>query len=75
MAKSAGRSQSVTGSESFQVTLSKPAFAYLTLLAQVSTLGASANAVAAAILTREIERMRLSGDYPKDIPAPVSDDA
>lgn len=68
MSKPPGRQPSVSGSEAFQITLSRPAFAYLSLLARVSTLGSSPNTVAAAILTRELERMRLSGDYPKDIP-------
>jgi hypothetical protein len=51
------------------VTISKPAFAYLGYLAKMTTMGGSANAVAAFLLTREIERLRLSGDYAKEIPS------
>ena len=68
MAGKAGRNPSPGGTHSFQITLSKAAFAYLGYLAQTTNMGGSENGVAAFILSRELERMRLSGDYRKDMP-------
>ena len=68
MAAKAGRPPSSGGTQSFQITISKAAFAYLGYLAQSTNMGGSENGVAAFILSRELERMRLSGDYRKDMP-------
>lgn len=56
------------GSQSFQVTLSRSAYAYLGYLCSASTLGGTVNTIAANILSTQIEKMRLSGDYSKEIP-------
>jgi hypothetical protein len=68
MADKGGRTPGIGGTHSFQITISKAAFAYLGYLAQTTNMGGSENGVAAFILSRELERMRLSGDYRKDIP-------
>jgi hypothetical protein len=53
------------------VTVSAYAYAYLGYLARSTNIGdGSENGVAAFLLERELERMRLSGDYLKDIPPP-----
>jgi hypothetical protein len=77
MADKGGRRQKTGGSKSFQITLSAFAYAYLGYLARTTNMGdGSENGVAAFILGRELERMRLSGDYLKDIPptGPASPD-
>jgi hypothetical protein len=73
MADKGGRRAKPGGSKSFQITLSAYAFAYLGYLARTTNIGdGSENGVAAFLLGRELERMRLSGDYLKDIAAPPS---
>jgi hypothetical protein len=69
--KATGRRPKPGGSHSFQITLSKFAYAYLGYLAKTTNMGdGSENGVAAFLLGRELERMRLSGDYLKDMPPP-----
>ena len=64
MAERTGRRSKPGGSKSFQITLSSFAYAYLGYLARTTNMGdGSENGVAAFILGRELERMRLSGDY------------
>jgi hypothetical protein len=71
MVDKGGRRKKTGGSKSFQITVSAFAFAYLGYLARTTNMGdGSENGVAASILGRELERMRLSGDYLKDIPPP-----
>lgn len=70
----AGRPASSGGTHSFQITISKASFAYLGYLARETNMGGSENGVAAFVLSRELERMRLSGDYRKDIPSAEEED-
>jgi hypothetical protein len=74
MADKGGRPTSSGGTHSFQITISKAAFRYLGYLAKETNMGGSENGVAAFVLSRELERMRLSGDYRKDIPVAEEED-
>jgi hypothetical protein len=69
MADKAGRPPSTGGTHSFQITISKAAYAYLGYLAQTTNMGGSENGVAAFLLSRELERIRISGDYRTEIPS------
>ena len=62
-----GRPRSAENTESFQVTLGKPAYDYLCNLCLVTNMGGTPNAVAAFIVSKALEEMRLSGSYPKEI--------
>jgi len=74
MAEKTGRRSKPGGSKSFQITLSSFAYAYLGYLARTTNMGGgSENGVAAFILGRELERMRLSGDYLKEVFPPEPD--
>ncbi len=54
----------------FGVTISLKYYEYLRLLARDKGLGASANAVAAYLLTQKIEEMLREEYYKIDIPSP-----
>lgn len=74
MPSKAGRPPSAGGTHSFQITISKSAFAYLGYLARTTNMGGSANGVAAFIVSQELERMRISGNYQKEIPVAEEED-
>lgn len=68
MVKKPGRPATADNNQSFQITVSKAAYAYLCNLARTTNMGGTANAVAAFIVSNELEKMRLSGSYPQEIP-------
>ena len=55
-------------SKSFQVTIPKHHYDYMTLLARKSRLGLKESDVAAHILIRELDRMFQGGYHEKEIP-------
>jgi len=52
-----GRPSTAENTESFQITVSKAAYAYLCELARTTNLGGTPNAVAAQIVSQRLEEM------------------
>lgn len=63
-----GRPSTSDNTHSFQITISRPAYAYLLHLSNTTTMGGTPNAVAAFIVIARLEEMRISGSYPAEIP-------
>jgi hypothetical protein len=74
MAERTGRRSKPGGSKSFQITLSSFAYAYLGYLARTTNMGdGSENGCRRIYPWQGTERMRLSGDYLKEVFPPEPD--